>query len=199
MSSQLLYMISFMCFFTLQVVGQSMAPSSMVVDGSPVLVQDNSVLLTEAGLNDESVLVSNENAHLIDVFVNQGVVVVGMDGQTYSCEDQVYRYTLYAHVSVNIPGLQVAARTYQNGGQAYPPISSYDQLEVQPLGPRELQAANGGQFISLPSGGDAAIKIAEFVGCRYDIPIQFRVQGDITIPSGPLPFQVVYSITASNQ
>lgn len=179
-------------------VQAQLVPGLLVVSGSPFVSQNTFDLIPEAGLDDVSSFFSLDNAHTLDMYVDPvGVLLANTEEE--ACTGNVFRYEVYVHVE-NLPfGMELYAKSLPNGGQRFPATIPYDNLPLQPLGPRELRVENGGDYILIPSNGLTAIKVAEFVGCRTEIPIQFRISASTICPSDLQNLNVVYSVVGNIQ
>lgn len=182
--------------FSFSVLSQGLVSGMMVVNGTPFISQQISDLITEAGENDNSEIFSFSNAHEVSMYVDPaGLIIPGTVEE--ACSSNVFKYTLYANVENAPTGVEISAKTEVNGGQRYPLNSPYDVLPNKPLGERDLTAENAGQYIVLPSDPNSAIKIAEFVGCRENIPIQYRVKASLLSPAEISSLNIKFSVVGS--
>lgn len=171
-------------------------PGTLEVSGMPDFSQSPLDLVSEAGLDDitagfESVIDASQVGFTLDP------LLLPFTTSEVMCEGNVYRYTLYIHTQ-NIPkDVQIAARTFVNSGSRFPEVSTYDDLPVQPLGPRDLTPANGGAYVTLSNNANEAVKILEFIGCRTQIPIQFKINPSVLAEATSNSFEIYYTIVAS--
>ena len=184
----------FLSIITSSWIHAQLLPGTMNVSGMPAFIQNIDDVVREAGLDDtvtgfESAIDSNLISFTLDplLLLNSEVM----------CNENVFRYSVYVHTQ-NLPAnLQIEARTYMNSGARFPEVSIYDLLIIQPLGPRDLTPSNGGDYIPVPNDGSQAIKIFEFVGCRTDIPVQFRIKASSKFAGGTGNFNIVYTVVGS--
>ena len=175
-------------------------PGTLDVSGFPSMSQSVADLVTEAGEDDVNYgFESNIDATLITFILDASTDPVFGFTTTSSqnCSENVYRYSVYMHTSNAPQNTIIEAKTTINSGIRYPATALYDALIVKPLGPRDLTPENGGAYIVIPNNGSAAIKVFEFVGCREDIPIQFRVRPSALSISGNSNFDVFYTVVGS--
>ncbi|MDT0649964.1 hypothetical protein [Autumnicola edwardsiae] len=109
----------------------------------------------------------------------------------------MYFAIVYIHAQNAPANFILEARTYLNSGKRFPEISLYDALPLQPLGPRDLTPENGGNYIPVPNDRSQAIKVFEFIGCRTDIPVQFRIRASSLVPARSSNFQIFYTVVGS--
>ncbi|TDE05913.1 hypothetical protein [Flavobacterium sandaracinum] len=164
------------------------------VTGMPSFTQSVNAVVVEAGLDDTTVgFESNFDATKIGFVLNPILLLPS----SLVCEQNVYRYSVFIN-SVNTPAnVTLEAKTTVNSGLRFPTVSIYDTLLIQPLGPRNLTPTNGGNYTTVPNNATQAIKIMEFIGCRQDIPIQFRIKPSALCPAGNYNFEINYTVTAS--
>jgi hypothetical protein len=164
------------------------------VTGMPSFTQSVNAVVVEAGVDDATVgFESNFDATKIG-FVLDPILLVS---SSLLCEQNVYRYSVYIN-SVNAPAnIILEAKTTVNSGLRFPTVSIYDTLLIKPLGQRNLMPSNGGNYIVVPNNATQAIKIMEFIGCRKDIPIQFRIKPSSLCPAGIYNIEINYTVTAS--
>lgn len=194
------YHLLMLLFFTLRVSTAQILPGTLTVDGFPNVVQNVGDLVAEAGENDgaigfESSFDASRLAFILDSTTEPltGIVLTS----SANCSENVFRYAVYVHTQGAPAGMLVEAKTFFNSGIRYPQNALYDNLPIQPLGPRDLTPENGGNYITIPNDGGAAIKVFEFVGCREEIPIQFRVRASALSANEVSNFQVFYTVVAS--
>jgi hypothetical protein len=182
------------CLSLTQITYSQLLPGTLDVSGMPSFIQSVDDVVMEAGLDDTTVgFESNFDATIIG-FVLDPLLLVNSE---LMCEANVFRYSVYIH-TINAPaGLIFEAKTTFNSGLRFPTVSTYDSLPVQPLGPRDLTPSNGGSYIPVPNNGSQAIKIFEFVGCRTEIPIQFKVKPSVLVPGGLSNFDIYYTVVGS--
>ncbi|MDT0643958.1 hypothetical protein RM553_14060 [Zunongwangia sp. F363] len=169
-------------------------PGTLDVTGMPTFIQSFDEVVKEAGLDDTTVGFESEfDANLVGFVLNPQLLL----GSDLVCEANVFRYSVFIHTQNAPANFILEARTSLNSGQRFPQVSTYDNLPLQPLGPRDLTPENGGNYIPVPNDGSQAIKIFEFIGCRTDIPVQFRIKGSALVPAGNSNFQIVYTVVGS--
>jgi hypothetical protein len=160
-------------------------------------------LVKEGGLDDKtSGFESNFDATLISFVLNPtGSTATGVTTSEQNCEENVYRYEMFIHRSYNLDFEKtiIEARTYENSGFRFPEVSTYDEMDptLQLFGPRNLYPENGSQYIQIPDDATQAIKIMEFIGCRTDIPIQFKIKPSTLSPSGNSDIIIYYTIVGN--
>lgn len=164
------------------------------VTGMPSFTQSVNAVVVEAGVDDATVgFESNFDATKIG-FVLDPILLLS---SSLLCEQNVYRYRVYIN-SVNAPAnIILEAKTTVNSGLRFPTVSIYDTLLIKPLGQRNLMPSNGGNYIVVPNNATQAVKIMEFIGCRKDIPIQFRIKPSSLCPAGIYNIEINYTVTAS--
>ena len=95
--------------------------------------------------------------------------------------------------TINAPqNVEIQARSIDNGGNRFPTDALYDDLLIRPLGERDLTTENGGNYITIPNEGSAAIKVFEFIGCREEIPIQFKIKPSVKAIAGDYTAMKIY-------
>ena len=173
--------------------GQILA-GTLDISGMPSFTQNISSVVKEAGKDDASVgFESAYDASKIGFVLNPILLLQS----SAVCEANVYRYSVYVH-TVNAPAnIILEAKTTVNSGFRFPLVSVYDTLLIKPLGERNLTPTSGGSYIVVPNSGTQAVKIMEFIGCRTDIPIQFRIKPSALCPAGTYNFDISYTVTAS--
>ncbi|NLP59192.1 hypothetical protein [Lutibacter sp. B1] len=175
-------------------------PGTLDVSGFPNISQTINDLVSEAGLDDTSVgFESNFDTNLI-TFTLDPTILMGITAASteQNCDANVFRYSVYMYTSYVPDGFIIEAKTTFDSGFGLPAVSTYDTLPIQPLGPRGLTPENGGNYITIPRDGASAIKVFEFVGCREDIPIQFRIKPSVKVVGGnPVNFDVYYTVVGS--
>ncbi|MEP2279300.1 hypothetical protein [Maribacter sp.] len=187
------YLISWTTF------GQ-LLPGTLDVSGFPNVSQDMSELVEEAGLDDGQIgFESNFDATLISFILDSSSSpILGFTTtSSENCSENVYRYKVFMHTSGAPQNIKVEAKTTFNSGIRFPQTAIYDGLPTQPLGPRDLTTENGGNYILIPNDGNAAIKVFEFIGCREDIPIQFRIEANSLAMAGISDMTVHYTVVGS--
>jgi len=178
--------------------GQQLQQGTLDVSGMPNFIQTISDVVQEAGIDDKSLGFETEiDATEISFTINAS----GGDSSSQLCEDNVYRYTVYMHrsYSYDFEKTVIQAKTYSNSGNRYPKSSAYDYRPVQAMGPRNLSPEQGGQYITIPDDPSRAIKVMEFIGCRTNIPIQFRILPSTLSPEGLSSIDIHFTVVASDQ
>jgi len=197
-------MKAFILLFLNLLIGTSsfaqLLPGTLDVSGFPDLVQPLESLVKEAGMDDlnesfESEFNATEISFVLDASTDPitGVTLTS----DANCSENIYRYSVFAHTTDAPPDMTIEAKTYLNSGNRFPASALYDNLPVQPLGPRNLFPENGGTYITIPNTGSAAIKIMEFVGCRQNIPIQYRVRSSVKNSSSSSNLNVFFTVVGS--
>lgn len=175
-------------------------PGTMNVTGASNITQAIDDLIKEAGVDDnEGTFESSFDANLVSFVLDPLLdpLTLGLIDSEETCTLNIFRYSVYMH-TINAPqNMVIEAKTTYNSGQRYPKNILYDFLLDPLLGPRDLYPENSGQYIEIPNDGTRAIKVFEFIGCRTDIPVQFRVKASSLAISGTSNFQVVYTILGS--
>lgn len=176
-------------------------PGTLDVSGFPNMVQSIDDLVTEAGEDDGvNGFESEDDATLIGFKLDPtltpflGFVLVS---SSQKCSANIFRYSVYMHTNNAPANTVIEAKTYFNSGNRFPAVSPYDSFIVQPLGPRDLTPENGGNYIAIPNDGSVAVKVMEFIGCREDVPIQFRVKPTVKSTAGISNLDVVYTVVGS--
>lgn len=176
-------------------------PGTLDVTGMPNFIQSLTDVTKEAGQDDKAIgFETNTDETLISFMLDPtSSPVTGVTSSEQNCSSNVFRYKVYIHrsYSYEFEKTLVEAKTYANSGMRYPEVSPYDNLPFQLLGPRDLIPENGGDYIPIPDDPSRAIKIMEFVGCRRDIPIQFRIQPSTLSPAGISNMEIYYTIVGS--
>jgi hypothetical protein len=169
-------------------------PGTLTVTGAPSFTQSTNNVVLEAGVDDTTVgFESAFDATRISFILNPVLLLPS----TTVCEGNVFRYSVYIN-TVNAPAnVILEAKTTINSGQRVPSNSTYDNLLIKPLGPRNLTPSNGGSYITVPNNASQAIKIMEFIGCMQNIPIQFRIKPSSLCPAGIYNIEINYTVTAS--
>ncbi len=187
---------------TLHVCAQQLIPGTLDVIGMPSLSQSIADLVKEAGLDDTSIgFESSSNAIEITFKLDEGTDPVTGTPTTSdeNCEQTVNLYKVYMHTDGTPSNLVIEAKTVVNGGMRFPADTFYDQNPgVHGIfGARDLRVENGGSYITIPNDASVAIKVAEFVGCRQDIPFQFNIKPSALTDAGSSNFSVYYTIVGS--
>tara|TARA_R110002050_G_scaffold116847_2_gene233398 strand:+ start:48628 stop:49227 length:600 start_codon:yes stop_codon:yes gene_type:complete len=175
-------------------------PGTLDVSGLSSVSQDINDLISEAGEDDGSTgFESNFDASLVSFTLDSSTDPVFGFTTTSSqnCSENVYRYKVYMHTTGAPQNTIIEAKTSFNSGIRYPTTALYDGLIIKPLGPRDLTPENGGAYITVPNDGNAAIKVFEFIGCREDIPIQFRIKASSLALAGTNNMTVHYTVVGS--
>ncbi|TVZ27842.1 hypothetical protein JM83_2907 [Gillisia sp. Hel_I_86] len=182
------------CLSLTQTTYSQLLPGTLDVSGMPNFIQSIDDVVMEAGLDDTAIgFESNFDATLIGFVLNPQLLL----SSEIMCETNVFRYSVYIHTTNAPVGLTLEAKTTFNSGMRFPTLSTYDLLPLQPLGPRDLTPSNGGSYITVPNMGSQAIKIFEFIGCRTDIPIQFKIKASALVPGTPSNFDIYYTVVGS--
>lgn len=188
-----LFILPLILLFSSTVLSQVL-PGTLDVTGMPTFIQSFDEIVREAGLDDSTVGFESEfDANLIGFVLNPQLIL----GSELVCEANVFRYSVFIHTENAPANFILEARTSFNSGIRFPEVSNYDDLPSQPLGPRDLAPENGGNYIPVPNNGSQAIKVFEFIGCRIDIPIQFRIKASALAPAGNSNFQIFYTVVGS--
>lgn len=175
-------------------------PGTLDVTGIPNMVQSINDLVMEAGVDDntvgfETVINANEVNFVLDPYTNPITGITTTSEQ--NCSVNIFRYSVYMFTQNAPQNVEILARTSMNSGIRFPTYSPYDDAIIQPLGPRDLRPENGGDYITIPNDGSVAIKIFEFVGCRQQIPVQFKVKPSSLAISGVNNFDIFYTVVSS--
>ncbi|HDZ07276.1 hypothetical protein LCGC14_0117690 [marine sediment metagenome] len=197
MKKHIIYLITVLLSFTSY---SQLLPGTLDVSGFPSVSQDISDLVQEAGLDDGGIgFESSFDATLVGFTLDSSRdPVFGYTTTSSSnCSENVYRYKVYMHTTGAPQNIKIEARTTFNSGIRFPQSAAYDGLSFKPLGPRDLTPENGGNYILIPNDGAAAIKVFEFIGCREDIPIQFRIEANSLAMAGISDMTVYYTVVGS--
>tara|TARA_R110002074_G_scaffold146084_2_gene295427 strand:+ start:4397 stop:4972 length:576 start_codon:yes stop_codon:yes gene_type:complete len=175
-------------------------PGTLDVSGFPNVQQEIDDLVQEAGLDDgeigfESTFDASLVAFILDSSTDPAFGFTTTSSQ--NCSENVYRYKVYMHTTGAPQNIKIEAKTTFNSGVRFPQSAFYDGLLFKPLGPRDLTPENGGDYIVIPNDGGAAIKVFEFIGCREDIPIQFRIEANSLAMAGSSDMTVHYTVVGS--
>lgn len=191
MRTLLLYIVLSATFFSTEA---QILDGTLDVTGLPNFIQSFEDVIKEAGLDDSTLGFESEvDANLISFILDPVLIVPS----STVCTGNIFRYSLYMHTENSPQNVKISARTTSNSGFRFPASIPYDLLIIKPLGPRDLQPTNGGNYIEIPNDGTQAIKILEFVGCRTDIPIQFKIEASALAPAGVSNFNISYTIVGS--
>ncbi|KYG82253.1 hypothetical protein [Roseivirga echinicomitans] len=195
-----IYTIILLLSFSSLSFGQ-LLPGTLDVSGFPNIVESINDLVMEAGEDANTVgFESNIDASLISFTLDPTVApILGipLTSSALNCSLNIFRYSVYMHTQNAPQNVEIQAKTTMNSGVRFPVNILYDNLLVRPLGPRDLTPENGGGYITIPNNGNAAIKVFEFVGCRQDIPIQFKVKASALAISGASNFDIFYTVIGS--
>lgn len=191
-----IFVLTVLLFLNYTFTQAQILPGTLDVSGMPRFIQSIDDVVLEAGADDTTVgFESNFDSTLIGFVLDP--LSTPPTSSELNCEANVYRYSVYIN-TVNAPAnVILEAKTTFNSGQRFPTVSTYDDMPMQPLGPRDLTPSNGGNYIVVPNNASQAIKIMEFIGCRTDIPIQFRIKPSALTPAGTHNFEINYTVTAS--
>lgn len=175
-------------------------PGTLDVTGVPNMVQTINDLVMEAGEDDntvgfETVINANEVNFILDPYTNPITGITTTSEQ--NCSANIFRYSVYMFTRNAPQNVEILARTSMNSGVRFPMSSPYDDLLIQPLGPRDLTPENAGDYVTIPNDGSVAIKVFEFVGCRQEIPVQFKVKPSSLAISGVSNFDIFYTVVSS--
>ena len=167
-------------------------PGSLYGTAGPSYSQTLGDLVSEAGENDSTIgYESGASEVLISFYLDPGTLTT----EAQNCTANVYRYKVFMHIQNAPTGLVLEARSFTNGGDRFPASIPYDLLPL--IGPRNLYPENGGAYITLPDDPTAAIKVFEFVGCRLNIPVQFRVSASALSEAGASNTEIYYTVVGS--
>ena len=167
-------------------------PGTLYGTAGPTYSQTLGDLVSEAGEDDGTVAYETGASEVqITYRLDPGTFT----SSAYNCSANVYKYKVFMHLQNAPVGLVLEARTFANAGTRYPLSINYDSFPL--IGPRNLYPENGGDYIILPEDNTAAIKIFEFIGCRDNIPIQFRVAASVLSEPGVSNTEIYYTITGS--
>ncbi|MEQ6122530.1 hypothetical protein [Reichenbachiella sp. MALMAid0571] len=187
-------------FFISQYSFGQLLPGTLDVTGFPSMSQSINDLVDEAGEDDasygfESVFDASQISFILDPYTNPITGFTTSSNQ--NCTANIYRYSVYMHTQNPPQNTVVQAKTTFNSGVRFPAAIPYDDLIIRPLGPRDLTPENGGAYITIPNQGNVAIKVFEFIGCREQIPIQFKINPSALAISGNSNFNVIYTVVGS--
>ena len=168
-------------------------PGTLTVEGNPVFIQTINDLVMEAGEDDNIIGFETEfNSSLIGFVLDESTRFGITIPSDQNCSENVFRYIVYMH-TINAPqNVEIQARSIDNGGNRFPTDALYDDLLIRPLGERDLTTENGGNYITIPNEGSAAIKVFEFIGCREEIPIQFKIKPSVKAIAGDYTAMKIY-------
>jgi hypothetical protein len=194
------YHILIFLFFNVSLCLGQVLPGTLTIEGFPNVSQNVGSLVSEAGEDDgafgfESNIDASRLAFILDSTTDP---ILGIElTSSANCSENVFRYVVYMHTDGAPAHMSVEARTSFNSGIRFPEDALYDNLPIQPLGPRDLNPENGGNYIQIPNDGNSAVKVFEFIGCREEIPIQFRVRASSLVEVATSNFQVFYTVVAT--
>ncbi|NKI25211.1 hypothetical protein HCG49_01380 [Arenibacter sp. 6A1] len=178
--------------------GQQLQQGTLDVSGMPNFIQTINNVVQEAGIDDKSLGFETEmDATEISFTINALAIL----SSSQLCAENVYRYSVYMHRSYShdFEKTVIQAKTYSNSGNRYPKTISYDNRPAQAMGARNLSPEQGGQYITIPDDPSRAIKVMEFIGCRTDIPIQYRILPSTLSPEGLSSIDIHFTVVASEQ
>ncbi len=190
------------CFVNAGAQVGELLPGQLVVSGSVSVNQDvNDILGNEAGLDDK--VVNADSTIKLEYTLNAQGGPIGLNS-TQMCSNNIYLYRVYLHS--NAPNdIMVEAQTLEGSGTAIPPYplgpsqatlypgaATYD---ASPLPDRTLTSSSA-SFVEIPNDAQFAKKIFEFVGCRTQIPINFRVTSGVSAPNNS-SVDIYYTIVGS--
>ena len=160
-------------------------PGTLNVSGTPNVSQTINDLVSEAGEDDKLTGIETEfDISLIGFVLDESTRLGVTIPSDQNCSENVFRYAVYMHTTNAPQDVEIQARTMENSGERYPENAVYDDLLIRPLGDRSLSVENGGNYITIPNDGKAAIKVFEFIGCRENIPIQFKIKPSTKADAG---------------
>mgnify|MGYP003650122762 CR=1 FL=1 len=178
-------------------------PGTLNVIGMPNFTQTISDVTQEAGENDDiNGFATDFDATIISFILNPtSLPTIGLTTSEQNCSANIYKYKVFVHkaYSSEYEDTVIEVKTYSNSGNRFPTDSPYDTLPILPLGPRDLYPENGGNYITIPDDPSQAIKIMEFIGCRNEIPIQFKIKPSVLSPAGSNNIEISYTIVGSIQ
>lgn len=182
-----------------QVLDSAILPGTLTVTGVPSISQTLSDLVSEAGKDDNIQGLETEFDVSLVSFVLDSSTRLGITiPSDQNCSENVFKYSVYMHTSGAPQNVEILARTIENGGNRFPSNALYDDLPIRPLGERNLATQNGGSYITIPNNGNAAIKVFEFIGCRNNIPVQFKVKTSVKAVSGDYSnIKIYYTVVGS--
>ncbi|WP_339919832.1 hypothetical protein [uncultured Flavobacterium sp.] len=186
-------------------VPTDLRPGTLDVTGFPSFSQSVTNAVSEAGQNDNiNGFESDEFTYIGFVLDPTTIPILGTAVTSeQNCTANVFRYKVFIHMELNKAYEQtiIEAKTFTNSGNRFPAETLYDTAPpaLQYFGPRDLYPENGGDYITIPTNPSQAIKIMEFIGCRTDIPIEFRIKPSVLSPSGTNNFEIFYTVVASLQ
>jgi hypothetical protein len=176
-------------------VQSQVLPGRLDVRGMPNFVQSVDDLVREAGLKDNAEgFESSFDACLLDFMLEASSI----PESRVLCEANIFRYSVYIHATGVPGGVFLEAKSTNNSGFRFPINSNYDNLILKPLGPRDLNPSEGGGYILVPTDASKARKIFEFVGCRTEIAVQFRVKTEAFLNAGTENLELWFTVV-SNQ
>lgn len=188
-------------FFSLIEIQAQILPGTLDVTGMPNFTQNLADLVSEAGQDDALVgYETNFDETLLTFTLDPSIGPLNnVISSESNCEINIFRYKVFIHRTFNpeFEKTAIQVRTFTNSGIRFPENIAYDFLAIKPLGPRDLTPENGGQYITIPDDGANAIKIFEFVGCRSNIPLQFKILPSTLSPSGLNDIEIFYTIVGS--
>ncbi|MDO6743670.1 hypothetical protein Q4553_03735 [Tenacibaculum soleae] len=172
-------------------------PGTLSVTGQPFIIESTFELPTEAGDGQSGIASeSGINGQEISFVLNPTLLGPIPTTSEQNCTANVYLYKVFMHTEAIPNGVLIEARA-STGGTAVPALSPYDILNI-PFGPRAVTLENGGAYITLPDDGSQAIKVFEFVGCRENVPVQFRVKAKSKVSTDLISnVNIFYTITAT--
>lgn len=195
------YIFIILLFSTLiSSVRSQVLPGTLDVTGASSITQTIDDLVKEAGEDDnmssfESEIDANIVSFVLDPLLDP--LTLGLIDSEATCRANIFRFSVYMHTRNAPENVTIEAKTFYNAGDRFPGLIAYDLLLSLFLGPRNLYPWRGGGYIELPNTGRRAVKVFEFIGCRTNIPVQFRVKASSLAVSGTENFEIVYTVLGS--
>ena len=191
--------------FSFAQIPETVLPGTLDVTGLSSMSQTIDDLIQEAGVDDntegfESIDYVYLSFILDPTIQTTPVGDIILSDSERNCTANIFFYEVYMHTIGAPQNVIIEAKTEVDSGSRYPIYEiGYDTaVPLGPLGARDLRPENGGAYIPIPNQAEIAIKVFEFVGCRQDILIQFRIKASSLALSGNSSFDIVYTIVGSN-
>lgn len=181
-------------------VRSQVLPGTLDVTGASSITQTIDDLVKEAGIDDNVVSFESEiDANIVSFVLDPLLdpLTLGLIDSEETCRANIFRFSVYMHTNNAPQNVVIEAKTFFNAGDRFPGLIAYDFLLSPLLGPRNLYPWRGGGYIELPNSGRRAVKVFEFIGCRTNIPVQFRVKASSLAVSGTENFEIVYTVLGS--
>lgn len=165
----------------------------LIINGTPEYTQNQSDFVSEAGTQIdgqpyESLSSETQLSYTLDPTLLGGT-------SSEMCSANIYKYRVYMHTQELPEGFSLEVKTTPNSGSRFPTVIAYDSFPL--LGARDLSPSQGGAYISLSNNGSAAVLVMEFIGCRTQVPVQFRYTPGPLENAGDYQIEVVYTVVAS--